>query len=267
MIARALVVAEADSGGVTRLTRLRSDGPLVLRSTPNALYLVGGAAGPLGGDRWHLQIEVRAGARLVMHSVAASIALPGPSGRQSCLHLEADVAAGASLRWLPEPLVAGAGCRHRTESTVRVSADANLIWREELILGRHNEACGSLSARVDVELAGAALLRNALAIGPESPGWDGPAVTGGMKAVGSLLIAGQSLGGKTPAAKSLDKHTWAMPLSGPAIYIGSLAEQGRSLRQNLDRAMAECSIPEIGRSPRATGRSECGSFSGSGPAP
>jgi len=48
--ASATLVAEPGADGATRLPVLRSQAPLILRQTPEAVYLVGGAAGPLGGD-------------------------------------------------------------------------------------------------------------------------------------------------------------------------------------------------------------------------
>lgn len=242
MIARAAVVAEADDQGVTRLIRLRSDGPLLLRSTPDALYLLGGAAGPLGGDDLHLSVEVRAGARLQVRSVAASIALPGPAGAVSCLHLEAEVAAGAGLTWLPEPLIAGAACRHRTQSLVRIARDSELIWREELILGRHHEAGGRLESRIDFECEGAPLLRNSLVVGEQSPGWDGPAVVGGNKAVGSLLLMGPRVHLHGPIGR-VDQATTFMPLAGPALYVSALTDGALALRKSLDNALAAAMDP------------------------
>ena len=53
----------------------------MLRRTPDAVYLVGGAAGPIGGDSLELRIDVRAGAALRVRTAAAAVALPGPDGR------------------------------------------------------------------------------------------------------------------------------------------------------------------------------------------
>ncbi len=50
--ARAAVATRADGGGRTRVTVLRSDGPLALRDTPHGVYLVGAAAGPSAGMTW-----------------------------------------------------------------------------------------------------------------------------------------------------------------------------------------------------------------------
>src|SRR5277367_6773360 len=97
IFASASVVAVAGPGGVTRLPVLASQVPLVLRRTPDAVYLVGGAAGPIGGDELGLRISVGAGAFLRVRTAAASIALPGPDGRESALRVTVDVGAGGQL--------------------------------------------------------------------------------------------------------------------------------------------------------------------------
>ena len=66
---------------------LRSDGPLALRETPRGVYLVGTAAGPLGGDDLALDIDVGPGACLVIRSAAAMLLLPGPEGGESALRI------------------------------------------------------------------------------------------------------------------------------------------------------------------------------------
>ena len=70
MRARAELVAEAGPGGAVRLPVLRSQAPLILRRTADAVYLASGAAGPLGGDRLELRIEVRAPAPTVALTVS-----------------------------------------------------------------------------------------------------------------------------------------------------------------------------------------------------
>ena len=81
-MAAAEIVAAGPAG--TRLPVLASQAPLVLRRTPEAVYLVGGAAGPIGGDQLSLRITVGAGALLRLRTAAASIALPGLDGSSRC---------------------------------------------------------------------------------------------------------------------------------------------------------------------------------------
>ena len=138
------------AGGSTMLAELRGEAPLLPRATgerggPIAqVHLVGGAAGPLGGDELFLDIEVGPGASLVLRTVAATLALPGPGGAVSVTTIRVSVAEGGRLAWLPEPLVAAAGCHHAQVSTVELATGARLVWREELVAGRHGEPPGRL---------------------------------------------------------------------------------------------------------------------------
>ena len=159
LTARAAVASRADATGRSRVTVLRSDGPLALRETPLGVYLVGTAAGPLGGDDLALDIDVGPGASLVIRSAAAMLLLPGPDGGESALRISARVGPGGRLDFAPQPAVAAAGCDHRTDARIDLSAGATLRWREEIVLGRHGEPSGRCSSRLDVILAGAAAYR------------------------------------------------------------------------------------------------------------
>jgi urease accessory protein len=183
----AAVVAEV-AGDRTRCTTLRSAPPISLRETPDGLYLVASGAGPVGGDDMHLDVDVQSGASLVVRSAAASMVLPGPSGKPSSLRVRARVR--GSLRWEPEPTILVAGCDHRATATIDLAADATLAWREVVVLGRHDEPSGSLLQRLHVDRAGAPLLRTELPVGPRWPGAEGPAGTGGALVVSSLLVVG-----------------------------------------------------------------------------
>ncbi|WP_241255513.1 urease accessory protein UreD, partial [Candidatus Protofrankia californiensis] len=148
-------------GGVqvsgVRVSELRSEVPLVLRRTgvrmesddglPTVtVHLVNAAAGPLAGDRLRLDITVGAGVRLVLRSTAATVALPGHGEEPSLFDVHAEVGPGGALEYLPEPTVAARGCRHRMRAAIRLAADARLLWREEIVLGRFSEPPGSISS-------------------------------------------------------------------------------------------------------------------------
>lgn len=190
----AVVVAEATADGRTRCSTLRSSPPISLRETPDGLYLVASGAGPLGGDRLRLDIEVAAGARLVVRSSGASLALPGPTGAPARFDVRARVA--GSLTWTPEPTVLVAGCDLLASTSVALSGSGRLCWRETVVLGRHAEPSGSMLLRLDVERDGRPLHRNELPLGPRWPGAQGRAGTDGARAVSSTLV----VGGPAPAA-------------------------------------------------------------------
>ncbi|MEU8074640.1 urease accessory protein UreD [Catellatospora citrea] len=237
MRALARIVAEADGRGGTRLARLRGEPPLQLRHTPDGsatatVHLIGSAAGPLGGDDLRIEIEVGEGAALCVRSVAASIALPGRDGAPSRTTVTATVAAGGELRWLPEQLVAAAGCRHQATSTVELAGGARLWWREELVCGRHDERPGDAVVSTAVDYDGGPLLRQSLTIGPGTPGWDGPAVLGGARATGSLLVVDPAAVPTRPVV--LGATAVRMPLTGPATLVSATAPDAHVLRGYLD---------------------------------
>jgi urease accessory protein len=238
MRALARIGAEADGRGGTRLAVLRGESPLLLRRTgPRTggggvtVHLVGGAAGPLAGDRLRLEIEVGPGARLDVRSVAASLALPGRPGEPpSRLDVHATVAEGAALRWLPEPLIAAAGCHHVVVTDVRVAAGGALVWRDDLVCGRHGEPSGEVRTDTTVGYGGAILYRHELAVGPGAPGWSGAAVLGGGRAVGSVVLAGAQL----PPAGLPGGDAAIMALAGPGMLATAVGADIRAVRAALD---------------------------------
>jgi urease accessory protein len=241
MRAHAELVAEPDGRGGTRLARLRGEAPLLLRQTPThpgsgtpraaTVHLVGGAASPLGGDELHLSIEVRPGAALRLHTVAASVALPGPGGTPSRSVVTARVGGGAALWYLPEQLVAGAGCRHEAVSTVELEEGAALVWRDELVCGRHAEAPGAASVSLHATYAGRALLRQCLTVGPGTPGWSGAGVLGDARATGSLLHIDATCPHRQPQV--IAGTAVRVPLAGPGCLITATAADTHRLRDYL----------------------------------
>jgi urease accessory protein len=188
MRAYAEIRAEADGRGGLRLAVLRSQAPLLLRRTPDAVQMVGGAAGPLGGDELHLSIRVCRAAHLRVRSVAASCAQPDPAGRSSRMTIDAYVEAGASLDWAPEPLVVTTGAHHRVNTAIHLTGDAALRWRDITVLGRHHETSGLIEQDLTLTRDGIDLLCQQHQWGSGAPGgWSGPAVLAGARVVASEL--------------------------------------------------------------------------------
>jgi urease accessory protein len=273
------LVAEAGPGGSLRLPVQRSQVPLVLRRTPEAVYLVSGAAGPLGGDTLELRIEVRAGATLRLRTVAAAVALPGRHGEASRLTVTATVGPGARLEYLPEPTVAADGARHRTEVMVRLAADATVLLRDEVLLGRHGERGGACRTRLAVDRDSARgwrpLLRHELDVSGTDAASSGPAVLAGHRAAGTLVsvepdatgeaggVGGASgiggVGGTSGAGGVAEPWVAVMPLAGPGVLVTALAHDTRVLRQRLDwgldqlpRQPRSAAAPPAGVAPAAT---------------
>jgi urease accessory protein len=230
--AAAWIVADADG----RLPRLRSQVPLVLRPTSEAVYLVSAGGGPVGGDVLDLRIEVRAGAALRLRTVAASAALPGPDGAQSVLTMHASVAPGGMLEYLPEPMVVADGARHTTDIRVELAAGAALVLRDEIILGRHGERGGACRTRLRVDYDGGPLLRHDVAVDGTEDISLGPAVLAGHRAYGTVLVAGECASDFADVPAS--PYVAVMPLAGPGVLVSALAADSLALRRLLDSATA-----------------------------
>jgi urease accessory protein len=219
-------------GDRDRCTALLSSPPLTLRNTPDGLFLVASGAGPVGGDELAVDITVESSARATIRSAAASLVLPGPSGAASSMRVHARV--GGDLRWLPEPTVLVRGCDHTTVAHIDVIASGSVLWREEVVLGRHDEPSGSLLQRLHVDVGGRPLLRNELPVGPRWPGADGPAGLDGAGATGSLLGVGIE---RPPSPPTLERSRAAIAdLSATAWLLMAVAEDARTLRRVLDDA-------------------------------
>jgi urease accessory protein len=234
IVAAASIAAVAGPGGVTRLPVLASQVPLVLRRTPSAVYLVGGAAGPIGGDSLALGITVGPGAFLRVRSAAASIALPGLDGLESVLRVSVTVGERGRFEYLPEPVVVTAGARHATLVSVTLAVGASLVLRDEVLLGRHGEAGGTARSVLQVSYAGRPLLRQSLTVSGSDPACLGPAVLAGHRAVGTLLLVSESGLAEIPALAA--PEVAVMPLAGPGVLVTALAHDAVSLRRRLSEA-------------------------------
>jgi urease accessory protein len=176
---------------------------------------------------------------LVLSEVAATLLLPGPNGEESIMEIDIRVGANGTLVWLPEPVIAARGCRHRTDIRVWLESGARLLLREELVLGRYGEQPGILRQHLRVEIDSRPLLDQELAVGFEASGWDGPAVSGGHRALGSILVADptwQETSLLIPAA--LEGDAAILPLAGPAVLVTALAPDSLTMRRQLDAGVA-----------------------------
>ncbi|MFF0200180.1 urease accessory protein UreD [Streptomyces sp. NPDC005017] len=241
--ATARVVARADGRGGTALPVLESEGPLALRRTrahgdEARVMLVGAMSGPLGGDHLTVRAEAGAGARLRVGSAAATLALPGQTKTEARYDVLLDVADGGELRWLPEQLISARGSDLYVTTRAELAASARLVLREEQVLGRAGEEPGRLTSRLTVRIEGRTLLDQELSCGPGAPGgWDGPAVLGGHRAVGQLIVVGTEFAERPVTARVLGEGAVLMPLAGPAALVGAVAPDALRLRRVLDEAL------------------------------
>jgi urease accessory protein len=222
---------------------LEGEGPLALRRTRASgdearVMLVGAMSGPLGGDHFAVEAEVGEGARLHVGSAAATIALPGQAKGDARYDVRLDVRAGGELRWLPEQLISAQGSDLYVSTRVELRSGARLVFREEQVLGRVGEQPGRLTSRLTVRLDERPLLDQELSCGPGAPGgWDGPAMLGGHRALGQLVVVRPEFEQEPPVARLLGEYAALMPLAGPAALVSALAPDALLLRRVLDEAL------------------------------
>jgi urease accessory protein len=227
MRAAARIVVDAAPDGRVRVRELRTPAPLGARLAGGELYLLGTAAGPLGGDRLHLEVVVTSGASLTVRSVAAALAQRG-DGTRSTHHVEVTVEDGAHLDWLVEPLIAAAGCDHRATATVHLGRGGSVAWRDELVLGRSGEGPGRCVSGVRILRDGVPVLHHELSTA--AAGWEGPAVTAGAKVVGQVAVVGRPAAPtRTPGPRAAWLH-----LADDVGLAVALADDHATLLRDLD---------------------------------
>lgn len=211
--AELVVGAPAGAGGRYRIEKMRHAPPFALRPTPDAIYLVGSAAAPVGSDDLAIDLTVRSGAEVTVRSAAAMVVWAGDGTRH---HVSAKVADHARLDWRPEPVIVTRGARHHQSATIELSGSAKLRWREILVLGRHGEEAGRVESTLDVTRDGVGLFRHTLAVGADRPAWAGPAILGPARVVALELVVGDE-------ADDIDRQCgpgWAaMALGGGAATV------------------------------------------------
>ncbi|MEU2582013.1 urease accessory protein UreD [Streptomyces avermitilis] len=241
--ATARIGARDDGRGGTSLPVLEGEGPLALRRTRASgsearVMLVGAMSGPLGGDHFTVEARVAEGARLHVGSAAATIALPGQAKGEARYDVRLDVAAGGELRWLPEQLISAGGSELYVSSRIDLEPGARLVFREEQVLGRVGEEPGRLTSRLTLRIGGRAVLDQELACGPGAPGgWDGPAVLGGHRALGQLVVVRTEFEREPVRARLLGESAALTPLGGAAVLVTALAPDALQLRSVLDEAL------------------------------
>lgn len=261
MRAYARLATEATIGGdgqwISHVSALRAQAPIVPRITgpkepqpwadrlpaPVRVSVAAGAAGPVGGDETHFDIDVGANSSLVLTDISATVLLPGAQGRCSRSSVRVRVAHGATLVWLAEPLIAAANCNHLNEVQVDLADTARLLLREELVLGRHGEQPGTIFQRLRIRRAGQPLYRQDLHIGADAPGWNSAAVAAGHRAVGSVLVVDPQRDWTTQRSATLCPSAALLPLAGPAALVCALADDSLALRRSLTAGLDDLGTP------------------------
>ncbi|WP_161495221.1 urease accessory protein UreD [Advenella sp. S44] len=255
MTARATLVTRQDldhtGRRVSRVHTLRSQAPLILRPTqpkepePQVLRaasvarvsLVSGAAGPLGGDDFELNIRVGTGSTLLLNEISSTLLLPGARGGQSSMRINIAVEDDATFVWMAEPVIAAHGCRHEHTINIELAASARLFMRDALQFGRHKEQPGNLLQTLRVKRDGEPLFSQQQQIGPDAVGWCSCAVLGKHKCMGTVLVVDPQWCAIQPETNVFAVDAALLPLEGPAVMISALAAETWTLRKHLEHGI------------------------------
>jgi urease accessory protein len=131
------VVAE---NGVTRRTRVDERGSLRVRFPGNVeteleAILVNTAGGMAGGDRFNVDLTAGPDSRLVVGTTAAEKVYRS-LGPVTTVTVRLTVAAGATLRWLPQETILFDRARLTRRIDVEMEEGATLVLAEAVVLGR-----------------------------------------------------------------------------------------------------------------------------------
>lgn len=124
------------------LTRRDHHGPLRVQKPfyPEAdgtchVYLLHPPGGIVGGDTLHINLAIHSGAQALMTTPAAT-KLYRSGGRYAAQTLQAHVADGATLEWLPQETIVFNGAWAGSRTRVELAHDARFIGWEVVCLGR-----------------------------------------------------------------------------------------------------------------------------------
>jgi urease accessory protein len=204
--------------------------------------MIGTAAHPIGGDRLGLRVAVGPGCHAEIRSAAATLArrAPGRSTSPSSMGQAIRVGRGAALTWCPEPGIAALGAYHKSETRIRLAGDSNLVWWDEVTLGRHGEGPGTWRSQIRITVDGRPVFSSDLALGPDAPGWNSRSVLAGATAASTVVIInGRDPPTETQPALRLRVGTAtaiSLPLAPSGAHItawGALLSDCRSAAEQL----------------------------------
>jgi urease accessory protein len=232
------------ASGVTRLTRRRHAGPLMVQKPfyPEGadlchsllLHPPGGIA---GGDRLEVEVRVGAEARVLVTTPGATkwYRSAGPVAHQ---HMRLEVAAGASLEWLPQENIVFDRARARMTTRVDLAESACYIGWDITRLGRtaagESFDAGQFRSRTEVQRAGRRLWGDYAQIEGGAALLRSPAGLAGRPVVGTLLVVAAAAEREfrdacRGVAPHGDAHYGVTAIPGVLVarYLGGSAEAAR----------------------------------------
>lgn len=251
-----LTVAARD--GRTRRSNVHESGSLRVRfpnGTGDALeaVIVNTGGGMTGGDRFAIDLEVGAGARLVAGTTAAE-KIYRSTGADAEMEVGLTVQAGAHLAWLPQECILFDRARLSRRIDIDLAGDASLVMAEAVVFGRaamgETMRDGSWNDRWRLRRGGKLVFaENARLDGAIVGQLAQPAAAGGGIALATVLVAPGDEG-TCAAVRALDgRFTGEVGVSAwNGIAVARLvARDGAALRHDLIGVLAALgvSVPRL----------------------
>lgn len=216
----------------------RDDPPVALRRTGGSrFHIVQTAGGPIGGDDLELDLDVGDGAEVELCSAAATVVQPGTGAEPARWLVRANLGDGARLRLAPQPAVVCERACYETELSANLAAGARAALREEITLGRVGETGGRYRGRLAVTVDGLPLVRHESILDGADADLNGPAGSGGYRAIGTMLIAGDTVSLPDEHAHREAGLLWSVsPLAGPGLLVVVLSASSSAASRTLDDA-------------------------------
>lgn len=168
-----IALSVAATHGLTRRARVHEAGSLRVRF-PNSsdaggldAVLVNTAGGMTGGDKFELDLDIGAGARLSLTTAAAEKVYRS-LGPDTNVAIELTVGDGAALAWLPQETILFDRVRLRRTIDIELAGKAQLLLAEAIVFGRaamgESVSVGHLLDRWRVRRDGALIFAETLRI-------------------------------------------------------------------------------------------------------
>jgi urease accessory protein len=183
--------------GATRRTRVDERGSLRVRFPNHAgpeleAVLVNTGGGMTGGDRFDIDIAAGPDARLLFGTTAAE-KIYRSLGPATTVAVKLAVAAGATLRWLPQETILFDRARLSRRIDVEMEEGATLLLAESVVFGRsamgESVESGALADRWRIRVGGKLVFAESVNLdGAISTALAEPAVAAGGCAIATVLI-------------------------------------------------------------------------------
>lgn len=243
--------------GGTRLIDLHQAAPMrILFPNPEAAdwplaALVNTAGGLAGGDEVSVAIGLEQGATATISTPAAEKVYRS-LGPETRIATRLDVAAGATLEWIPQETILFDGARLDRRIDVALAPAARLLMGEMLVFGRHarGEALhhGSIFDSWRISRAGRLLWADGLALeGDVRARLDAPFGVAGAEAMATLLLAQEAP--LEPLRDRLREAGHAVTLARPGLMLLRWLGGAMAVRDGLGAAIRQLRAEAFGLPP------------------